>query len=375
MMTDPARAAATTPTIPFAGCYISPGARSQALEAMSSGWLTAGRRTREFENHFAAWVGARQAVAVSSCTAAIELSLRALGLPPGSPVLTPTLTFCGAVHAIMHAGLRPVFVDVDEATLTTNVEATARTAVAARPTAMVLQHMAGYPADVTALADAAGLPLGRVVEDAAHGLGAAGPDGPIGTISGATCFSFYATKNLPIGEGGAITTADGQLVDRLRVLLQHGMSRDAWRRYEHGAAWRYDVEGSGLKANFTDLQAAIGLGQLAHLDGWQERRARSRPVTTLQLVDRLRVSALPPRPVDGIHAWHLYVIRVDDRFGLTRDQLAAGSGAAGIGTSVHFVPVHRFRYFRRPARRPVAAAPGRRAAVADRCCRCPCTPH
>ncbi len=345
MITDPVRSTAPPPTIPFAGCHISPGARTQALEAMSSGWLTAGKRTVEFENRFATWVGARQAVAVSSCTAAIELSLRALGLPPGSPVLTPTLTFCGAVHAIMHAGLRPVFVDVDEATLTTNVEATARTAAAARPAAMILQHMAGYPADVTALADAAGLPLGRVVEDAAHGLGAAGPDGPIGTISGSTCFSFYATKNLPIGEGGAITTADAQLVDRLRVLLQHGMSRDAWRRYEHGAAWRYDVEGSGLKANFTDLQAAIGLGQLAHLDGWQDRRHEIAARYDLQLSTVPGIS-LPPRPVDGRHAWHLYVIRVHDRFGLSRDQLSAELGVAGVGTSVHFIPVHRFRYFR-----------------------------
>jgi dTDP-4-amino-4,6-dideoxygalactose transaminase len=331
--------------VAFAGCHITPGARAQALDTLASGWLTAGPRTETFERALAAWIGSRHAIAVSSCTAAIELSLRALGLPAGAPVLTPTLTFCGAVSAIVHSGLKPVFIDADEATMTVNPQAVAD-AARVRPAAMVVQHMAGYPVAVHEVADAAGLPLDRIVEDAAHGLGGALGEQAVGTISPATCFSFYATKNLPIGEGGAITTADAQLADRLRSMRQHGMSRDAWRRYNPGADWRYRVEEDGLKANFTDLQAAIGLGQLAHLTQWQSRRAALADRFDQQL-DAISGIVLPPRPAGGRHAWHLYVIRVLPEYGRTRDQLAEELAARGIGTSVHFIPVHSFGYFRR----------------------------
>ncbi len=340
-----ARISGPTPMVGFAGCHIAPGARAQALDTLASGWLTAGPRTEAFERALATWIGARYAIAVSSCTAAIELSLRALGLPAGAPVLTPTLTFCGAVSAIVHSGLKPVFVDADEATMTVNPQAVAN-AARAKPAAMVLQHMAGYPVAVHELADAAGLPLDRILEDAAHGLGGALGDQAIGTISPTTCFSFYATKNLPIGEGGAITTADAQLADRLRAMRQHGMSRDAWRRYNPGADWRYQVEEDGLKANFTDLQAAIGLGQLAHLTRWQARRAALADRFDEQLAGTAGI-VLPPRPTVGRHAWHLYVIRVLPEYGRTRDQLVAELAGRGVGTSVHFIPVHRFGHFRR----------------------------
>jgi dTDP-4-amino-4,6-dideoxygalactose transaminase len=331
--------------VDFAGCRLTPGARARALEAMASGWLTAGPRTVEFEQEFRQWVGARYAVAVSSCTAALELALRALGLPPGAPVLTPTLTFAGAVHAIVHSGLRPVLVDADEATLAVNQRTVAAAVRRERPAAMVVQHMAGFPVDVEGLAEAAGLPLSRVVEDAAHALGAWVDERPVGTLSAATCFSFYATKNLPIGEGGALTTSDLELAERIRVTRQHGMSKDAWRRYEPGADWRYRVDSSGLKANFTDLQAAIGLGQLPHLTAWQARRSSLAARYDRALADVPGITR-PPRPMIGRHAWHLYIIRVRPQFGLTRDELALELRSRGIGTSVHFIPVHHFDYFR-----------------------------
>jgi perosamine synthetase len=188
-----------------------------------------------------------------------------------------------------------------------------------------------------------------VVEDAAHGLGAqvgmaAGP-ATVGTLSGATCFSFYATKNLPIGEGGAVTTADPELRAYLQRSRQHGMNRDAWRRYRPGSGWRYSVDSDGLKANFTDLQAAIGRAQLTRLDDWQRRRAQLalRYDTALRNIAGIE---LPPRPALGRHAWHLYVIRVGARYRLTRDQLALALADRGVGTSVHFIPVHHFPYFR-----------------------------
>jgi perosamine synthetase len=304
-----------------------------------------GKETIAFETELADWLGAPRVVSVSSCTAAIQMALAGLGLPAGAPVLTPTLTFCGAVQAIVHAGLRPVLVDTDERTLTVSADGVAK---AARhgAAAMVIQHMAGYPVDGAGLAAAAGIPAANVVEDAAHGLGAAVGGRLVGSASRAACFSFYATKNLPVGEGGAIATTDDDLAARWRRMRLHGMTGDAWRRYHRQGSWRYTVRDGGLKANFTDVQAAIARAQLAHLRAWQRRRAElaARYDT---LLDGIRGLELPPRPPAGQHAWHLYIVRVHrPPFGITRDVLAERLATAGIGTSVHFIPVHHMPYFR-----------------------------
>jgi perosamine synthetase len=257
-------------------------------------------------------------------------------------VLTPTITFCGAVQAIIHSGLRPVFVDLDEHTLTVGPGMVAEVAAQVRAKAMVVQHMGGHPAPVRELAEAAGLPRQAVIEDAAHGLGASG----VGTDSVAACFSFYVTKNLPIGEGGAITTPDPDLAARLSEMRQHGMNRDAWRRYRHGGAWRYSVDVDGMKANFTDVQAAIGRAQLTQLSEWQATRAALAARYDAHLAGVPGILP-PPRPATGRHAWHLYVIRVLPEYGMSRDELADALAERGVGTSVHFIPVHHFRYFRR----------------------------
>jgi perosamine synthetase len=331
--------------VPFCRTEITPEAQQAAVRVLASGWVTMGAESIAFEQEFGAWVSAPYTVAVSSCTAAIQMALTALDLPPGAPVLTPTLTFCGAVQAIIHAGLRPVLVDTDEATLTVSAEGVAK---AARhgAAAMVIQHMGGYPVDGAELAEAAGIPAGNVVEDAAHGLGATVGGRPAGSFSRAGCFSFYATKNLPIGEGGAITTTDGDLAERWRRMRLHGMSGDAWRRYHRSGTWRYTVEEAGLKANFTDLQAAIGREQLRRLRAWQQRRAVI-AARYDSLLGSVRGLELPPRPAADTHAWHLYIVRVHQRaFGMDRDTAAERLAEAGIGTSVHFIPVHHLPYFR-----------------------------
>ena len=330
--------------IPFCRTEITDEAQLGALRVLASGWVTMGAESVAFEEEFATWVGARHAVAVSSCTAAIQMALTALDLPPGSPVLTPTLTFCGAVQAIVHARLRPVLIDTDERTLAVSPEGVAAAAKGGAA-AMVVQHMAGYPLDSMELAAAAGIPVDNVVEDAAHGLGATTRGGAIGSQARAACFSFYATKNLPIGEGGAITTNDGELADRFRRMRLHGMSGDAWRRYHRPASWRYTVEESGMKANFTDLQAAIGRAQLHSLDSWQKRRAEIAAVYDAQL-GQVPGIELPPRPLGDLHAWHLYIVRVHSEFGTHRDDVVDALADAGIGTSVHFTPVHHQPYFR-----------------------------
>ena len=326
--------------VAFTRPEMSPEAELGVRRVLASGWLTTGPECAVFEKEFATWVGARHAVAVSSCTAALELSLRAMHLPPGAKVLVPAITFCGAVEAVSHAGLLPVLVDVDpeQGTVTPATCAAAARACGTADAMMVL-HFAGYPAPVAALAEAAGLPLSRVVEDAAHGLGTWVDDRQVGSLSSASCFSFYATKNLPIGEGGMVTTDDERLAEWLRAARLHGMSRDSWRRYLPGGSWRYDVEEAGLKANLSDLQAAIGRAQLRHLAAWQRRRGAIAVRYGEALADVPGLET-PRVPVRGRHAWHLYVVRIKPSFGPSRDRVAEYLAAKGIGTSVHFIPVH-----------------------------------
>ena len=339
--------------IPFTRAVITPEAQAAAQRSLASGWLTTGPECLAFEEEFAAWVGARNAVSVSSCTAGLELSLRALGLPDRARVLVPAITFCGAANAVLHAGLVPVLVDVDPATSTVSPATVAAAARAAGGVqAMVVLHYAGSPAPVQELADAAGVRAWAVVEDAAHAVGTHDQDGHVGSRSRAACFSFYATKNLPIGEGGMVTTDDDDLADRLRCARLHGMSRDAWRRYEPGGSWRYDVAEVGLKANLTDVAAAIGRAQLRHLDDWQgQRRAVARAYRE-GLADLVELD-LPEDPEEGRHAWHLFVVRVNGWAGVNRDQLSERLAHAGVGTSVHFIPLHHMTSYRNAVSVPV----------------------
>jgi dTDP-4-amino-4,6-dideoxygalactose transaminase len=343
--------------IPFSRTVITESARHAAARVMESGWVTTGPEVTAFETELAAWVGADYAVGVSSCTAAIEIAVRALRLPPNSRVLTSTITFCGAIHAIVHAGHRPVLVDVDDATLMPSPETIAR---AARSGAdgFVALHYAGHGASLHEVADAAGLPMSRVVEDAAHAIGTEIGGRRVGSFSAATCFSFYATKNLPIGEGGMITTNDADMAERARKLRIHGMTADAWKRYLPGGNWRYSVAEDGIKANMTDVQAAIGRVHLKELDGWQRRREMLAAAFDAGLagVPGIRLPARPDG--DSRHAWHLYVIRVQPEYGMSRDALMARLAEQGIFCSVHFIPNHTQPYFGRfldvHARFPVA---------------------
>ncbi|WP_395104614.1 DegT/DnrJ/EryC1/StrS family aminotransferase [Actinomadura sp. SCN-SB] len=329
-------------TVPFTVPSFADDVSDAVVKVLDSGWVTTGPQTASFEQDFADYLGAAHVVAVASCTTALELCLRAMDLPPGSAVLTPSLTFCGAINAILHAGHRPVLVDIDEDTLVPSPATVAAAAErAGRPAAMVVQNQGGYPVDVPALTEAAGLDRTRVIEDVAHGPGAGRDGAHAGSSSYAACFSFYATKNLPIGEGGAVATSDQDFADRIRATRLHGMSKDSWRRYLPGGSWRYDVRNVGLKANMTDIQAAIGRAQLTMLPRWQRRRA--------ELVARydealagLPGLVLPQRNLGGVrHAWHLYQIRVPER-----DALIAELEAAGVSTSVHFIPANQMTAYR-----------------------------
>ena len=342
MATILARSAAS---VPFARPLIGDAEIHEVLDVLQSGWLTTGPRVRQFERRFAEYTGAPHAVAVNSCTAALHLALVAAGVGPGDEVITTPLTFCATANTIVHVGATPVFADIDPLTWNLSPEAVA-SAITSRTRAILPVHYAGRPVDVAAfraLADRHGLTL---IEDAAHCAEGIVDGAHVGTTADFSCFSFYATKNLTTGEGGMLTTAaDASVVDRIRITALHGMSRDAWARYEGRGLADYDVVLPGFKYNMMDLQAAIGLHQLDRL----EDNLRRRQAIWAQYDEGL--AALPVvRPAadrPGVrHARHLYTILVDrDRCGVDRAELAAELADRGVATSLHFKALHLHSFF------------------------------
>jgi dTDP-4-amino-4,6-dideoxygalactose transaminase len=352
--------------LPFAQPTIGEEEIAEVVDTLRSGWITTGPRTRAFERDFAAAVGAPAALAVSSGTAAMHLALVAAGVGPGDLVFTTPMTFCSTVHVVEHVGARPVLVDVQPDTLNLDPDllaAEVRQRTDGRPAAVIPVHFAGQPCEldrIAALAAAAGL---GVVEDAAHAFGAGYRGRPVGRIDDrlpwhGVCFSLYATKNITTGEGGVLA-ADPELVDRARPWSLHGMSRDAWRRYDTGGGWRYDVVHPGFKYNFTDIQAALGSAQLRRADQLAGRRAEIARQYTAAFAGMDELEPPAERPDVG-HAWHLYVLRLrPERLRIGRDEFAAELLARNIGVSVHFIPVHELSYYRdrygfSPADFPVA---------------------
>lgn len=346
-------------TVPFHRPAIGEEEIEAVVDTLRSGWLTMGPKTRAFEEAFATAVSARHAVAVNSCTSALHLGLNALNLRPGDEVITSTYTFAATAATIIHAGGRPVLVDCTPETLNLDPDDVARK-VTPRTRVLVPVHFAGHPAPmdaIAALAHAHGLP---VLEDAAHALPAAYRGRPIGSLSDLTAFSFYATKNVTTGEGGMLTTNSDELADVLRVRRLHGLSYDAWRRYTAQGTWRYEILYPGFKYNTTDINAAMGLVQLRRAEALRAARA-AHAQRYLEMLRGVPGLTLPTIDADIEHAWHLFVVRVDpSRVHLTRDQLIEELKAAGIGTSVHFIPVHMHPYYRdnfgyAPADFPVAS--------------------
>ncbi len=332
--------------IPFYRPFTDAAEIAEATDAIRSGWLTTGPKVARFEQGIRSLVGSAHAVAVNSCTAALHLSLVASGVGRGDEVVTTPYTFAATGEAILYLGARPVFADIDPETLNISPEAVSRCMT--RRTKVILPvHIAGLPCDMRAIGRIARQSDVPVVEDAAHALGASVRGRAIGSISAATCFSFYATKNLTTGEGGMITTKRAALARRLRLLSLHGLSLDAWKRYRRGGSWRYDVERLGFKYNMTDVAAGIGLAQLSKFRDMQRRR-RMLARRYNSILSDLDAFDLPREYPDSEHAWHLYIVRL--RQGVLmigRDQVIDRLRAAGIGTSVHFIPLHLHSFYRR----------------------------
>jgi dTDP-4-amino-4,6-dideoxygalactose transaminase len=365
------------PFLPFALPEIGEDEIAEVVDTLRSGWVTTGPKTRRFEEDFVTWlepdgpspgVAPLQALAVNSATAGLHLALEALGIGPGDEVITTTHTFTATAEVVRYLGADVVLVDIDPETLCIDVAAVER-AITPRTRAVIPVHYAGHAADMPALLTLASSHGLKVVEDAAHALPTTSAGQLVGTLASDACvFSFYANKTITTGEGGMVVTRDDALARRVRVMRLHGISRDAFDRFTAKVpSWYYEIVAPGFKYNLTDIAAALGLHQLRRARQFQARRCaiarayhagladlpvRLPPGSVRRMADArtpgMTADTTPDEPGAGedLHAWHLYVLRLTAASPIGRDALIERLFAAGIGCSVHYIPLHRQPYWR-----------------------------
>jgi dTDP-4-amino-4,6-dideoxygalactose transaminase len=347
-----------TQSVPFHVPFLGKEEIRAVTETLESGWITTGPKTHCFEEAFARFIGVRHALAVSSCTAALHLSLEASGLTEGDEVLVPTLTFAATGEVVAYFKARPVLVDVDPVHFNLSLEDVGRK-ITRKTRAVIPVHFGGHPCRMDSILDLAAANGLTVIEDAAHALPAKYRGKSIGTLSPLTAFSFYATKTITTGEGGIVTTNDDLLAERIALMRLHGISRDAWKRYTAEGTWRYEITEAGYKYNLTDPQAALGLVQLSKCEQMWRRRVEIAKKYDKAL-SSLDAYLTPIVAEDVQNAWHLYVIRVQSSaLRIHRDRVIEELRQRGIGTSVHFIPLHLHPYYQRmwgyrPGEFPVA---------------------
>jgi dTDP-4-amino-4,6-dideoxygalactose transaminase len=336
------------PFLPFALPEIGDEEIAEVVDTLRSGWVTTGPKTKRFEQDFAEFLGdaALQALAVNSATAGLHLALEALGVGPGDEVITTTHTFTATAEVARYLGADVVLVDIDPATLCID-PARVEAAITPRTKVIIPVHYAGLAADMPALAAIARRHGLKIVEDAAHALPTTVDGRLIGTLdTDATVFSFYANKTITTGEGGMVVTRDAALAQRMRTMRLHGMSRDAFDRFTAKVpSWYYEIVAPGFKYNLTDIAAALGIHQLKRARAFQQRREVLAAQYDAALAGLPVI--VPPRPKHGdTHAWHLYVLQLADGARIGRDALIEHLFAAGIGCSVHYIPLHLQPYWR-----------------------------
>lgn len=340
----------SAPFLPFALPDIGEAEFEAVRKAMASGWLTTGPLTRQFEDEFASFLGSDiSAIAVNSATSGLHLALEAIGIGPGDEVIAPSLTFTATVEVARYLGADPVFVDIDPVTLTMSPAAVAA-AITERTKAILPVHYGGLACDmnpIIALAREHGL---AVVEDAAHALPTSYRGQLVGTLAtDVTVFSFYANKTMTTGEGGMVVTRSEALANRMRTMRLHGIDRDAFDRFQSTRpSWYYEIVAPGYKYNLTDVASAIGLVQLKRLPGFVHKR-KELALRYLSAFENLPLILPVDAAAGDTHSWHLFVVRLSDEAiasGLTRDAVIERLSSRGIGTSVHYVPLHRQPYWR-----------------------------
>ena len=338
------------PPVPFSRPSLDHEEEEAVLAVLRSGWLTTGEVATAFEKEYARAVGTRHALALNSATAGLHLSLEALGVRPGSVVLTTPYTFTATAEVVRYLGADPVFVDIDRATLNIDVPQLAAaletlSAAGRQVSAIVPVHVAGLPCDMEAIRHLSvklGIP---VIEDAAHAFPVRQADRYVGTFGDAGVYSFYATKTITTGEGGMVATDRDEVAARIRIMRLHGIDREVWNRYtEPGASWKYDVVAAGYKYNMTDIAAAIGRVQLRKAESFLSRRKAiaRRYIAAFSALDFLTLPTWTEN-----HAWHLFIVRIrEKKLSITRDQCIEELQKKGIGVSVHFIPLHTMKYYR-----------------------------
>jgi dTDP-4-amino-4,6-dideoxygalactose transaminase len=322
----------------FGAPLIDRSAIDEVVDSLESGWIGTGPKVSRFESELRNYIDILRVSCVGSCTAALFLGLRALNLGPGDEVLVPAMTFVASANAVEHIGARPVLVDCDPGTGLIDLDA-AEASISERTAAIMPVHLAGRPVDMdrlNSLRDARGL---AVIEDAAHAIGTEWRGRRIGSFGNLTAFSFYVTKNITTIEGGALASPSDEISDRIERLALHGLSLGAWQRYSDPGFKHYEVEEPGFKFNMTDVQAALGLRQLEHLDAWIDYRAELWNLYD-ELLEALPLDRPPPPEADTRHARHLYQVRMQPEAPISRDQLLAHLGDRQIGAGVHYRAVH-----------------------------------
>jgi UDP-4-amino-4,6-dideoxy-N-acetyl-beta-L-altrosamine transaminase len=331
--------------LPYALPLIEDDDIEAVVDSLKSNWISKGPKTVEFEKRFAEYIGVKHAIALNSCTAGLHIALLAAGVGAGDEVITTAMTFAASSNVIIHCGATPVLVDIDPQTM--NIDpAKIEEKITSKTKAIIPVHLAGLPCEMDKIMQIAKKYNLFVLEDAAHGTYTKYKDRMIGTIGNAAAFSFYATKNLATGEGGMVTTNDDELANKMRVLSLHGMSRNAWNRFSEKGSWYYEIEYPGYKYNMTDIQAAMGMTQLAKLESMQARREViwQRYNEAFSKLPELEV----PADFDyARHARHLYMIRLNlAKLTVNRAEVIELLKEENIGTSVHYIPLPYHPYYR-----------------------------
>ena len=329
--------------LPFALPDIGEDEINEVVDALRSGWVTTGPKTKQFEADFAAFIGdGVEAIAVNSATAGLHLALEAVGVGEGDEVIVPSYTFTATAEVVRYLGAHPVIVDVDPVTFNIRPEAI-RAAITAKTRAIMPVHFAGLACDMDAIIAIAREHGLKIVEDAAHAMPTYYKGKLVGTLdSDVTVFSFYANKTMTTGEGGMVVSRNKDIIARCKVMRLHGISRDAFDRYTSKTpAWYYEVVAPGYKYNMPDTAAAMGIHQLKKINAFLQKRERLAARFDAELADLPLI--LPARPVDAgsNHAWHLYPVRLKPEAGISRDDFIVRMAELGIGCSVHFIPLHR----------------------------------
>lgn len=333
--------------LPYCRPAVTQGEIDAVTESMRNGWLTTGPRVKEFEEAFARAAGVKHAVALNSCTAALHVGLIAAGIGPGDDVVMPSLTFAAGAQCTLEIGARPVFCDVDAETFSVTVETLER-ALTPATKAIIVMPYGGRPLGIDEIVRFAREREITIIEDAAHAAGMLDRGEWSGTRSDLAAYSFYATKNLTTAEGGMLVTNDDRIMERARILSLHGMDRDAWKRYTQGGTWHYDIVEPGFKYNMPDISAAMGLVQLRRLAEMQaERGAIARRYLDAFSDIPSIICQKPPSGESDRHSWCMFAVRVTARAGVDRNALIEQLKKLNIGTSVHYIPTHHFRAYRK----------------------------